>query len=245
MGLARATARSIVDFALPPRCPGCGTITDRQHGFCLSCWQGLSFLAEPCCARCGLPFEYDAGDGAECGSCIADPPSFDKMRAAVIYGEIARRVVLKLKYGGRPGVADTLAHFMLRHVDRGDTGAVLAPVPLHRWRIWKRGYNQSALIAAALARHSGMEADVNLLRRVKATPFLRGMSRRERALAVRGVFKVKDARKPAIAGKTIILIDDVFTTGATADACARALKRSGAKAVNIICWARVVSSIEN
>lgn len=244
MGLARAATRHIVDFALPPRCPGCGTITDRQHSFCLSCWQALSFLAEPCCARCGLPFEYDAGDGAECGSCIAEPPGFDRLRAAVAYGEIARRVVLKLKYAGKPGVADTLAHFMQRHLDPAE-GAILAPVPLHRWRIWRRGYNQAALIASALARRSGMTADLDLLKRLKATPSLKGMGRRERALAVRGAFAVDEARKPVVAGKTIILIDDVFTSGATANACAKALKSSGAKAVNIICWARVVTTGEN
>lgn len=244
MGLARAATRHIVDFALPPRCPGCGTITDNQHSFCLPCWQALSFLAEPCCARCGLPFEYDAGDGSECGSCIAAPPNFDRLRAAVAYGEIARRVALKLKYGGKPGVAETLAHFMRRHLDPAE-GAILAPVPLHRWRIWKRGYNQAALIASALAKSSGMKAELDLLKRVKATPSLRGKGRRDRALALRGAFAVPDRAKAAIAGKTIILVDDVFTSGATANACAKALKRAGANKVNIICWARVVQSSEN
>jgi ComF family protein len=235
----------IIDFALPPRCPGCGVIAAEDHVFCLSCWQSLHFLGEPCCARCGLPFEYDAGKGAECGACLADPPTFDRLRAAVAYGNIARHVALKLKYGGRPGVARTLAHFMARHVAAGDKDSILAPVPLHRWRIWTRGYNQSALVASALADRTGVKADLGLLKRVKATPPLRNMNRRERALAVRGAFALADGRKPSIAGRKVILVDDVFTSGATADACAAVLKRSGAAAVDIICWARVVRTAEN
>ncbi|MDT9597849.1 ComF family protein [Sphingosinicella rhizophila] len=246
LGFAPRKALSqIVDFALPPRCPGCGTITAQDHLFCLCCWQSLHFLGDPCCARCGLPFEYESGEGAECGACLADPPFFNRLRAAVAYGDIARHVALKLKYGGRPGVARTLAHFMARHLAENDPDAILAPVPLHRWRIWTRGYNQSALIASALGDRTGLKADLGLLKRVKATPPLRNMSRRERALAVRGAFAVGAGRKPGIAGRTIVLVDDVFTSGATANACARTLKQAGAAAVNIICWARVVTTQEN
>jgi ComF family protein len=235
--LARGATRSIVDFALPPRCPGCGLIVAEPHRFCLDCWQSLRFLGEPCCGRCGLPFEYDAGEGAECGACLADPPRFDSLRAAVAYGDVARAVALKLKYAGRPGVAETMAQLMRRHLDE-TPGAVLAPVPLHRWRIWRRGYNQSALIVRALARPAGLPFDLGLLERVKSTPPLRGLGRRERALAVRGAFRLGRGRD--VSGRTILLIDDVFTSGATASACAKLLKREGAARVNILCWARVV-----
>ena len=238
--VARGAARMIVDFALPPRCPGCGVITEDSHRFCLQCWQSLAFLGDPSCARCGFPFEYDAGEGAECGACLADPPSFDRLRAAVAYGDVARKVALKLKYSGRPAVAETLAHFMQRHLAGEDDKAILLPVPLHRWRIWKRGYNQSALIARALAQRSGLAAELDLIRRVKATPPLKGMGRRERALAVRGAFAMREGARELIAGRTLVLVDDVYTSGATANACARMLKRSGAGAVNILCWARVV-----
>ena len=240
VALARTLLRHAVDFALPPRCPSCGAITPDEHSFCLDCWSGLTFLGNPCCARCGVPFDYGAGEGAECGRCLAEPPPFDRMRAAVAYGETARKVALKLKYGGRPGVAVTLARFMARHLGDAHEDALLVPVPLHRWRIWRRGYNQSALIASALAKRTGMTAELDLIRRVKATPLLRGLGRRERALAVRGAFAVRDEKKPAIAGRTIVLIDDVFTSGATAAACARTLKRAGAERVEILCWARVV-----
>ncbi|MFN3945416.1 MAG: double zinc ribbon domain-containing protein [Allosphingosinicella sp.] len=237
--LARAAFRRLVDLALPPRCPGCGAVTREPHSFCLACWSALSFLGEPCCGRCGLPFEYDAGDGALCGGCLKAPPDFDRLRAAVAYGDISRKVAIRLKYSGRPGIAVTMAHFMARHVGEGDP-PILAPVPLHRWRIWKRGYNQAALIASALARRCGGEVELALLERVKATPPLKGMNRRERALAVRGAFRVAGEAKARIAGRRVVLVDDVYTSGATANACARALRKSGAGRVEIVCWARVV-----
>jgi len=240
LAAARGAVRRITDFALPPRCPGCGAITGEVQSFCLSCWRELRFLGEPCCSRCGLPFEYDSGEGVECGGWLSNPPAYDRLRAAVAYGEIARSVALKLKYSGRPGVAETLAHFMQRHLADEDAGAILAPVPLHRWRIWKRGYNQSALIATALARRTGLSARLDLLTRIRATPPLKGLGRRERALAVRGAFRVAERAKPALKGRNVILVDDVYTSGATANACAKALKRGGAARVDIICWARVV-----
>ncbi|HEX4738886.1 MAG TPA: ComF family protein [Allosphingosinicella sp.] len=245
VSLVRNLLRETVDFALPPRCPACGTITPEPHRFCFDCWQSLTFLGDPCCQCCGLPFAY--GDlGSLCGGCLAEPPPFERLRAAVAYGEVARTVVLKLKYSGRPGLAETLARFMHRHLPEigrpaaGEKGPLLVPVPLHRWRLWKRGYNQAALLASALARANGIAFAPDLLRRTRATPPLKGLGRRERALTVRGAFRVTEKGKAALAGRPVILVDDVFTTGATAGACARTLKRAGAASVAILCWARVV-----
>jgi ComF family protein len=235
-----APLRLVLDFALPPRCPACGTITADPHRFCLDCWRSLVFLGEPCCACCGLPFDYDSGDDARCGRCLADPPRFDRLRAAVAYGEVARRVALKLKYSGRPGVAETLAALMVRHLREAPPDAMLVSVPLHRWRIWRRGYNQAALVAAALSRRTGLPAVPSALLRIRATPPLRGMNRRERAETVRGAFQVAQRAKPLVKGRHILLIDDVFTSGATAGACAKALKRAGAARVEVLCWARVL-----
>ena len=238
--LVRSLLRPALDFALPPRCPGCGAVTAEPHRFCLDCWSQLVFLGEPCCTCCGLPFPHDtAGTDALCGRCLADRPSFDRMRAAVAYGDIPRKVAMKLKYGGRPGVAETIAGFVRRHLP-GEGEAVLAPVPLHRWRIWKRGYNQAALIASALARRSGMAVQLDLLDRVRATPPLKAMNPSQRREVVRGAFRVSPRRLEGIPGRTVLLVDDVFTSGATADACARILKRAGAARVEVLCWARVV-----
>ncbi len=177
---------------------------------------------------------------SECGACLADPPPFARLRAAVAYGDIARKVALKLKYSRRPGIAETLARFMNRHAGLFPPNAIIVPVPLHRWRIWSRGYNQAALIATALSRMSGRDADLHLLHRVKATPVLRGLGRSARARAMRGAFAVDAKGKARLAGRPVILVDDIYTSGATAQACAAALIRAGAEEVGILCWARVI-----
>lgn len=242
--VARAALRHLVDFALPPRCAGCGSITGAQGSFCFDCWSGLELLGPPCCARCALPFDYPQGEGALCGACLADPPAFDRLRAAVTYGDLARTVALKLKYGRRPGVADTMAGLMARHLETFEN-PILCPVPLHRWRIWRRGYNQSALIAAALAKREGLDFCRDLILRVKATPPLKGMSPSERRRAVRGAFRINDRRRACVEARNILLIDDVFTSGATASACARVLRRAGAREVGVLCWARVVRGLDH
>jgi ComF family protein len=238
LAAARGAVRQIVDFALPPRCPGCGAITPADHRFCAACWGSLRFLGPPWCARCQLPFEFDRGEGAVCAECMADPPPHDGVRAAVAYGEVARHVALKLKYGGRTAYAATMAQAMARLMPE-DAG-LLVPVPLHRWRIWGRGFNQAALIARALSRASGIPADAHLLRRVKATPVLRGLGHRGRAKAVAGAFALAPDARAKLAGKAVVLVDDVHTSGATAEACARILKRGGADRVILLCWARVL-----
>ena len=236
---ALAAVRRVVDYALPPRCPGCGLTVADPHSFCLDCWQRLEFLAPPCCACCGLPFEHDQGEDSRCGACLAEPPAYDRLRAAVAYGEVARRVALKLKYGGRPGVAETIARFTMRHVE-AEPEAWLVPVPLHRWRIWKRGYNQAALIATALSRRTGIGTRLDLLERVKATPPLGHRSPSERRKALEGAFRVADRHREAVRGRRIILVDDVHTSGATANGCARVLRRAGAGRIELLCWARVI-----
>ena len=175
IGAGRHVLRALLDFALPPRCPACGQIVAEPHAFGLGCWQSLSWLGEPCCARCGLPFEYGSpGEDVECGACLADPPRFARLRSAVAYGDTARKVALKLKYGGRPSVAETLARFMARQIGRPERtdSALLVPVPLHRWRIWTRGYNQAALIATALSKRTAIPAELAgraLLRALRAS----------------------------------------------------------------------------
>ncbi|MBO9623627.1 MAG: ComF family protein [Sphingomonas sp.] len=235
---ALAPLAGLVDLALPPRCPGCGEVTAAAHRFCARCWSGLRFLGPPWCASCHLPFEFDRGEDARCAECMADPPVHDGVRAAVAYSEVARSVALKLKYSGRLACAETMARAMERLMPAG--AELLVPVPLHRWRIWSRGFNQAALVATALARTTGVRADAELLRRTKATPVLRGLGRKGRAKAVAGAFGLAPNARERLAGRTVVLVDDVHTSGATADACARVLKRGGAARVILLCWARVL-----
>jgi ComF family protein len=228
----------IADLALPPRCPGCSAITAADHRFCAACWTSLRFLGPPWCAACHAPFDYDRGEGARCAACIADPPPHDGIRAAVAYGEVARAVALKLKYSGRLACAATMARAMTRLMPA--EAELLVPVPLHRWRLWSRGFNQAGLIAATLSRAHGVAVAPDLVRRTRATPVLRNLGARARARAVAGAFALGPGAREALAGRTVVLVDDVHTSGATANACARLLKRGGARAVILLCWARVL-----
>lgn len=213
-------------------------MTGEDHRFCAACWSDLRFLGPPWCAGCCLPFDHDRGAGALCAGCQAAPPRHAGVRAAVAYGPVARTLALRLKYGGRAAFAETAGRQMLRWLP-GEAD-LLVPVPLHRWRLWSRGFNQSALIAASLARASGVAHDPLLLRRVRPTPPLRGMGPKARARAVRGVFAVAPDRRAALRGRHVVLVDDVYTSGATTDACTAALLSAGAASVTILAWARVL-----
>jgi ComF family protein len=213
-------------------------VVDADHRFCAKCWSELRMIAPPWCATCNVPFDFDRGPDAQCGECLAEPPVHDGVRAAVAYGPVARTLALRLKYGGRTSHAVTAARLMARHMPQD--AELLIPVPLHRWRIWGRGFNQAALIARGLADLSAVPVAVGLLRRVKATPVLRGLGPRGRAKAVSGAFALAPDARQRVKGRSIILVDDVYTSGATTDACVRLLKRAGAARVTILCWARVM-----
>lgn len=235
--------RACLDYALPPRCPGCGCMVGSDRQFCPDCWPKLDFLSEQACARCGMPFEVDEGAGAECGACLDNPPAFDSARAVLAYGALARRVAMRLKYGRRLGMAQMMADHMVRCFPSGaGDGAdwLIVPVPLHRWRLWHRGFNQAAVIADHLSRLSGVRVDKQSLVRSRSTKPLRNMKSAQRRKAVRGAFAVERGREDAFRGRHILLIDDIHTTGATADACTAALRRAGASSVHLLCWARVL-----
>jgi ComF family protein len=235
-GVARTCARWALDFALPPRCAACETIVADPHSFCADCWKQVEFLGDAGCRTCGLPLQ--ATDVEQCAICLARPPRIARTRSAVAYGDIARDLAIRLKYGRKVAIARTMARFMLPLLPPAGGDCLLVPVPLHRARLWGRGFNQSALVARELSRRLRIRSDPVALRRIKRTPPLKGMSLLQRRKAVAGAFSVPD--KSRVAGKTVILIDDVLTTGSTAEACARTLKRAGAVRVELVSWARVV-----
>lgn len=237
-------ARLVLDYALPPRCPGCGAIVGEDHAFCAACWQGMRFLGDPCCAACGLPLDHDEGEGARCGACLADPPHWSSARAAVAYCDASAAVAMRLKYGRRTGLALLMARHMAARVHpevrTAGAQALIVPVPLHRWRLWSRGFNQSALVAGHLSRILGIPTDPFVLKRVKRTRPLRDLKPRERERTVARAFAIDPARAEMLRGRTVLLIDDVHTSGATARACARTLRAAGAASVHLLCWARVL-----
>jgi len=240
--------RAVTDYALPPRCPGCGEIVAKDRQFCLTCWQSLDFLSGPACARCSIPIAMPVPDDAmQCGACLADPPPFDGAPAALAYGPAARMIALRLKYGRRLGHARLMAELMARPLAAltRDAGVppLLIPVPLHRWRLWSRGFNQAGLIARHLAHTSEAELADDLLLRARATPSLRGLGRKTRSKAVQGAFALAPDAKLCVTSRHIILIDDVHASGATLRACARLLTRNGAARVSALTFARVIPDV--
>jgi ComF family protein len=240
-GLRRA-ARAVLDLVYPPLCITCRKPVAEPGALCADCWQDIRFLDGPMCARCGLPFEFDPGGETLCAACLARPPAFDRARAVMRYDEKSRGPLLALKHGDRLDLSPAFA----RWLERGgkallDDADAIVPVPLHPWRLWSRRFNQSAELARILSRRTGKPAWMTALLRHRPTPSQGNMpSAKARRRNVAGAFKVSSRLKSAIAGRNVLLIDDVLTTGATVDACARALKRAGAAKVDVLALARVV-----
>jgi ComF family protein len=241
-GGVRAIFRIAVDVGLPQLCASCREPVG-SDGLCPACWSKLSFIAPPYCERLGIPFAYDPGPGVLSMEAIADPPTYRRARAAVRFDDVARALVHALKYGDRLDLAPMMGRWMAT-AGRPLTAEadVIIPVPLHWRRYWARRFNQSALLAEAIAKASQVPLILGALKRVKATPQQVGLSQSARALNVQGAFRVSPSGKAAVAGRRLILVDDVLTTGATVDACARALLRAGAAEVNVLTFARVVAA---
>jgi ComF family protein len=242
-GALRATLRSILDVGLPALCPACRDPVG-DNGLCPACWAKLSFIARPYCERLGIPFAYDPGPGIVSMQAISDPPAYARARAAVRYDDVARTLVHALKYGDRLDLAPTMGRWMAiagSEILPGCDG--LVPVPLHWRRLWTRRFNQSAMLAKAISAASGIPLAHAALRRVKATAQQVGLTKSERAENVQGAFRVPTEGKPEVTGRRLVLVDDVMTSGATSDACARALLRAGAGNVDVLVFARVVDPI--
>jgi ComF family protein len=241
-GAWRHTARLALDIALPTLCVACREPVDGD-GVCADCWAKLSFIAPPLCPRLGIPFIYDPGPGLLSMEAIANPPAYQRARAAVRYDDVARTLVHALKYQDRTDLAPAMGRWMAR-AGRELLGEadVLIPVPLHWRRAWSRRYNQSGALARAIERQSGIKVAREALRRVRPTQQQIGLTRSQRASNVQGAFKVAPHKRSEIEGRRVILVDDVLTTGATVDACARALLRAKAASVDVLVFARVVDT---
>jgi ComF family protein len=239
-GVWSATARAALDIALPTLCVSCHEPVTGD-GLCATCWSQLSFIAPPYCARLGIPFVYDPGPGLLSMEAIASPPAYRRARAAVRYDDVARTLVHALKYQDRTDLAPTMGRWMARAGDEllKDADALI-PVPLHWQRSWSRRYNQSGALARVIAAQAGIPVWGDVLRRTRQTRQQVGLSRAERSRNVQGAFGVAAEKKPAVQGRRVVLIDDVLTSGATVDTCARALLRAGAASVDVLVFARVV-----
>lgn len=231
----------LVDLVFPPRCPLCGDMMVEQAGVCPSCWSGLAIPGEPSCKLCQRPFAAGIAEGSICAPCLAVPPRHSGVAAGTLYNDASRSLVLALKHGGRIALAPLMARFVsARLPQRVDADWLVVPVPLHRWRLWRRGYNQAALLTRGIAESRGCSVLVDGLVRTRPTPTLGGLGRRGRARALSGAITVHPRRSKQIKGRRIVLVDDVLTSGATSDACTRALLRAGAQEVLIACFARVM-----
>lgn len=237
----RRSATRLCDAVLPPRCLQCGELVGDHGALCGACWSRLRFLGSPCCAACGLPFEFDLGPDALCGACSARRPRFERARAALAYDDASRDLVLRFKHADRLEGAATFAGWMTRAganlIAEAD---LVTPVPLHWLRLVRRRYNQAAVLANCIGRAQGKLVAPDLLLRSRATATQGHLGRDARRRNVAGAFGLNPRRQQAVAGRRILLIDDVLTTGATAEACARILLAGGAQAVDLLVLARVV-----
>jgi ComF family protein len=242
--LGASASRLALDVALPTLCVACREPVAGE-GVCAACWSQLAFIAPPYCPRLGIPFVYDPGPDLLSMQAIADPPAYQRARAAVRYDEVAKTLVHALKYQDRTDLAPTMGRWMARAghelLNEAD---LLVPVPLHWRRAWSRRYNQSGALAQVIARQTGVTVSRDALRRVRPTQQQIGLSRSERATNVQGAFKVSQDKTTDVQGRRVILIDDVLTSGATVDACARALLRAKAAQVDVLVFARVVDTMK-
>jgi ComF family protein len=230
-----------LDTLYPPTCLACRAATDLHGALCPRCWSAMRFIERPYCERLGTPFEQDLGQGLISPQAAADPPVFARARAVARFEDgPARALVHRLKYFDRAELARPIARWMARAgAELLADADLLTPVPLHPLRLWRRRFNQAAALAAELSRHTGKPCDLSAIKRVKATQSQIGLSRAQRAENVQGAFRVADGA--IVRGRNVVLIDDVLTSGATANAASRALIRGGAKRVDVLVFARVVT----
>lgn len=238
--LASRLWRGAVDLVTPSLCLACGAGVGEPASLCLACWAKLQHLDDPVCDVLGTPFAYDQGEGAISAAALADPPPWDRARAAAIFDDISAKLVHALKYQDRQEAGLLMARMMARAGRSLVADAdVILPVPMHRFRLWRRRFNQSAFLAQQVSRLTAKPWRHDVLLRVRRTRAQVGLDGAARRKNVKGAFEIRPEALAAVAGKAVLLVDDVRTTGATAEACALALKKAGAAHVGLLCFALV------
>ena len=241
----RGAGGMLLDLAYPPVCLNCDAPTSTPDVLCAICFKALRPITAPLCPVMGLPFEVSLGPDLLSAEAIADPPPFGRARAAVLYNEVARALVSRLKYGDRPELARFCARLIAgagHELWMGDP--ILVPIPLHPARQRERRYNQSGELAQALGKLTGLDVDADLVRRIRKTRQQVGLSGDGRQRNVAGAFAVHPDMLVRSRGRRIVLVDDVYTTGATTKAVTRTLLKAGAEAVDVVSFARVVIGAE-
>ena len=242
----RAASRALVDFLLPPQCAACSGRIDAHGALCGACWRNLRFIEPPFCQRLGIPFAVDPGFPAVSARAISDPPAYDRARAAVLFDDTSRAMIHALKYRDRHDLARMMGRLMARAgADLLADATLIAPVPLHRGRLWSRRFNQSALLARAVAEAASLPFAPDPLVRVRPTAHQVGLTADQRRRNVAGAFAVRAEWAGRLAGQRLVLVDDVLTTGATVEGCARTARRAGVERVDALVFARVAQVIES
>lgn len=242
--LCGKATHKLADFVLPPLCLVCRSSVMGHGGLCSACWPRIDFIEPPRCDRLGIPLPFPSDETVVSAAALADPPVYDRARAVARFDGVMRELIHALKYGDRHEGVALFSRWMLHAgADILEDADILIPVPLARLRLWSRRFNQSALLARAVARSIGLVDDPGTLVRTRRTASQVGLSVEQRKMNVAGAFRVPDRHRANIENKNVLLIDDVITTGATANSCARALKRAGAARVDVLALARVVDPL--